>query len=66
MTRKRSSQRFEADDHQHERRSSLLNDEYEYDMSEGDDISKFNKRVQSVLLIEIISNLLISLPCICT
>jgi hypothetical protein len=65
MTRKRSSH-FEADDHQHERRSSLLNDEYEYDMSEGDDISKFNKRVQSVLLIEIISNLLISLPCICT
>lgn len=49
MTRKRSSQRFEADD-QYERRSSILKDEYEDEISEGDDISKFNKRVQSVLL----------------
>jgi len=51
MARKRSSQRFEAED-QNQRRSSLMNDEFEDDISEGDDISKFNKRVQSVQLIK--------------
>ena len=50
MNRKRSSQRFESDDQYHSQLSQLNDhdDGYEQNNSDDDDISKFNKRVQSV------------------
>ena len=53
MTGKRSSQLFAAEDHQNQGRYSLNNSEIDdvaNNLSDGDDITKIQKHVQSVYI----------------
>lgn len=52
MTQKRSSQRFDSQEHSDK---SFIKNETEFEdsdneISEGDDVEKFNKRVKSVII----------------
>ena len=48
MTRKRSSLRSEPNDQYQSQLSQASDDEFDAEISEGDDFSNFNKRVKSV------------------